>query len=1679
MPLADGGAWVRRGDELIRVAPDLSVATRGSVALASAFHWDPQTRRLWVAAGSELLRYDADLRLEGVWRFDSEIRGVAGSGPEAVWAATERVFVRVGSDGATRESIEIAATTAGSPVLGVLADHARAVVWIVRADGEALAIDVSGPLRVQRRLVLPADSRAVYLDPAAGRIVINGDSGWRFAGSAVADAAGPIAASPSHSLGVLRISADPGAEPSIAIAAPVVTTKTDRDLRVHLLPREPVTLAFERVDVQSTPAGMGLAIEPAARCGPIACVGADPLIATLEAEAVIADRTLRGMAERRGDRWVIDVEGAPLAGPAVYSLDVTLVDGFGNRSDVEAFEVDVDSDGWMSLRRITPKATPAVSITSPANNAVFVAPASVTVTASASVTGATLTKVEFYRNGTLLATDTSAPYSYAWTNVAAGTYALTAKAYDNAGGTTTSTAVNITVRANVAPTVSMSAPLNNAVFAAPATINLAATASDSDGTIAKVEFFRSTTRIAAVTTAPFQYSWTNVAGGTYALTAKATDDKGAVTTSAVVNIVVNRLPVTAITAPANNAVLVAPVNVTVTASASDPDGTIAKVEFFLGATRVATDTAAPYSYGWNNVPLGTHTFTSKAFDNRGATTTSAPVTFTVNANVGPSVAITSPASGAQFVLPASIPVAAAASDPDGSIARVEFYYDYGLIGSDSSNPYGFTWTLGFSGTFTLTAKAFDNKGASITSAPVSITMNWNQPPAVTLVGDPPAGTLVAAVPPPFRLTATAADPDGTVANVRFLLVDYSLNPEGDITLLGTVTQAPYTLVYTPAVLTSGYRFRAEATDNGGAVGSAEISYTVVANAAPQVTTLEPGSADPVVFMAPATVVVVADAKELTPSDRIVRVEFLANGSVLGSVTSPNATAGEFVHVWRDVPIGDHQIRVRAFDTFGAMGEGYPRNLRVLAPGGAASIAITQPVTGQVYGASVPLQVSLVPGSSAITNVDYVNAIGSKVGTSSVAPYTASWTAPAAGRHALTAVAVDVNGMAMTSATVFFDVESASFKQAPIVVLTSPLALSTINADSPVAVAAETFVQGATITKVEFFNRSTLIGTATNPPYRISWSNPAPLGTATLTAKATDSTAPETLSSATSSPITVTLTSTNPRPAVWLTAPNSGAQFAAPASINLAATATDAGGSITKVEFFAGSTLIGTDTTAPYTLAWTGVAAGTYTLTAKATDNGGASTTSSAVVVTVINNAAPQITLNAPANGASFAFGAPITLTATATDAESAFPKVEFFDGTTLLATLTATPYTYTLTNGSVGTHSITARATDGQGATATTAPAVVSITANSVPSVVLVLPRPNQRFVTGATIRFVATAADADGSVARVEFVRNGTILGTSTAAPHEFQWTNVPTGSYSVSARAADNRGAVITSTAANITVSPLSLTIATPLDNATVNADFVFVSGTLSAPPNSGLTVNGVRAQVYGNQFFANHVPLIEGSNVISATLATADELQALSVTRTVNRTSNAPVRIHLDPDSGFAPMTTTIRVENRSGLTIAGVSFENLGSAVWNSTGAGQEMLGTLSMGTAAIYKPTVVITDSAGNVYRQTIGVLAASRPAVEQTLKDIWNGYTALLAAGRVDLALATLPEVTAARYRRVLEPLAAQFAQIIPTWSAPSAGLLAGDIGEFTITRVIEGQKRLFFVYFVRDDRGTWRLDSM
>jgi endonuclease/exonuclease/phosphatase family metal-dependent hydrolase len=104
--------------------------------------------------------------------------------------------------------------------------------------------------------------------------------------------------------------------------------------------------------------------------------------------------------------------------------------------------------------------------------------------------------------------------------------------------------------------------------------------------------------------------------------------------------------------------------------------------------------------------------------------------------------------------------------------------------------------------------------------------------------------------------------------------------------------------------------------------------------------------------------------------------------------------------------------------------------------------------------------------------------------------------------------------------------------------------------------------------------------------------------------------------------------TNSPPAVSLTAPDDDSVFDAPATIVVSADATDSDGTVTRVDFHADGQVIGSATAAPYAVTWSDVPAGTYILTAVATDDDGASTTSPGRTVTVSAPSEPSIVLAA-------------------------------------------------------------------------------------------------------------------------------------------------------------------------------------------------------------------------------------------------------------------------------------------------------------------------------------------------------------------------------------------------------------------------------------------------------------------
>ncbi len=179
--------------------------------------------------------------------------------------------------------------------------------------------------------------------------------------------------------------------------------------------------------------------------------------------------------------------------------------------------------------------TPSVSITNPLNGATFAAPANVSIGATATVTGGSVTNVQFFTNGVSLAFVTTAPFTLTANNLAVGSYSLTAVATAS-GILATSTPVSFSVTASTPPTVSLTNPANAAVFAAPANLKLGASALPGSGPVTNVQFFANTTTLlGSATVAPFTAVSGSIAAGSYSLTAVATA-AGISATSAPVNV---------------------------------------------------------------------------------------------------------------------------------------------------------------------------------------------------------------------------------------------------------------------------------------------------------------------------------------------------------------------------------------------------------------------------------------------------------------------------------------------------------------------------------------------------------------------------------------------------------------------------------------------------------------------------------------------------------------------------------------------------------------------------------------------------------------------------------------------------------------------------------------------------------------------------------------------------------------------------------------------------------------------------------------------------------------------------------------------------------------------------------------------------------------------------------------
>ncbi len=434
---------------------------------------------------------------------------------------------------------------------------------------------------------------------------------------------------------------------------------------------------------------------------------------------------------------------------------------------------------------------PVVSITSPVSGTTV--QGTVSITATASDQEGSVTKVEFYINGTLKSTDSTAPYSYSWDagSVYNGIYSITAKAYDEAGNTADSAvSVNVTGGATDTqpPTVNVTSPTNGA------TVNgilvLAASASDVGTGVLKVEFYINGSKVGEDTTNPYEINWDTsaVTDGNYSISAKAIDG-------------------------ANNEAL-------------DNDTTITVQQFI---EQEFTDTNYNHEAAGRAYVSGLVSYYAVGSEDSlglmGQTTTlclTAPNHYELGAcsvpedSVNPSVNLTTPANGS--TLSGSVTLSADASDNIG-VSKVEFYAGSSKIGEDTTSPYSisFDTTTIANGSYMIKAKAYDAAGNSAEDADTSVSID-NQIGNDTIVPtvNVTSPTNGAALSGSVTLSADASDNVG-VSKVEFYVGSSKI---------GEDTTSPYSISFdTTAIANGTYVIKAKAYDAAG--NNAEDADTTI------------------------------------------------------------------------------------------------------------------------------------------------------------------------------------------------------------------------------------------------------------------------------------------------------------------------------------------------------------------------------------------------------------------------------------------------------------------------------------------------------------------------------------------------------------------------------------------------------------------------------------------------------------------------------------------------------------------------------------------------------------------------------------------------------------------------------------------------------------------------------------
>lgn len=271
-------------------------------------------------------------------------------------------------------------------------------------------------------------------------------------------------------------------------------------------------------------------------------------------------------------------------------------------------------------------------------------------------------------------------------------------------------------------------------------------------------------------------------------------------------------------------------------------------------------------------------------------------------------------------------------------------------------------------------------------------------------------------------------------------------------------------------------------------------------------------------------------------------------------------------------------------------------------------------------------------------------------------------------------------------------------------------------------------------------------------------------------------------------------------------------------------------------------------------------------------------------------------------------------------------------------------------------------------------------------------------------------------------------------------------------------------------------TITISSPSHGDTINRKTVLVSGAIhSNVEEISVKVNGRLAEVNGDNYFINDIPLKTGQNLITAQIIEAEGYKAEESITIKTDTQVQPLKLSSNIVSGIPPLNINFRIDTDIPHTITSFRMDYDGDGIIDYTADNADNI-SFTYNTSGIYYAAASITDDQGKQYCEKLGINVISREELDGLLKRKWAGFGDSLREKDIQKALSYLVNRSQGRYEQGFILLMDQ----LPAIFSMTEGFNPVSIIENTAIYenvVNEGEVTMSYpVTFIKDENGFWKI---